>query len=601
MLNSNRTGQTPGSLGRFVLAAALVISGCHSESSDDVTQDVKHDAIEPQTESDPTSKNANAFQSFSPRKKTQSPTQEVPAIHFADVASQKNLQFQYDNGFSDAHLMTEATGGGAGWLDFDRDRFPDLYFAQGGDPTLPADETQPGDKLFRNLSGDEFIDVTAFASVHEYQFSQGTAVGDYDNDGFDDVFVTNVGRNRLLRNLGDGTFDNVTAETGMTTTLWSTSAAWGDLDLDGDLDLYVCNYADYDPLDPILCLSPDGKPATCHPKEVEAVPDSYFRNDGTGSFTLLSEELKLYGPGNKALGVAIADTNNDRRPDIFVANDTTANFLFVSSDGQSYREEATLMGCAVATDGHAQASMGVGIGDFDRNGFLDLYITHFSNDWNTMYVNLGEQGFHDRTNLLGLTTPTLRLLAFGTVMSDFNNDGWLDLLIANGHVDRATEEGIEYKMPAQLLAGREGRFTDVSADSGSYFEQPHLGRGIVTLDFNRDGRLDSVIVNQNEPVALLQNESPQSNWLSVELIGHQSNRRGIGARVSIETDNGTQIHELAGGGSYASTVQPIAWFGLGADQKIHSVSILWPSGIEQTVTDVATNQALAVVESLDTP
>lgn len=584
---------SPRSLSFPALLIALVIAGCHSDSTGVESETAGTSSIDPESTVDPPPE----LQPFSRKRRTESEARKSPPIRFSDVAADLNLRFQYDNGASEAHLMTEATGGGVGWLDFDRDGFPDLYFPQGGDPVQPADKSQPGDQLFRNISGEVFVDVSESAAVSEYRFSQGTAVGDYDNDGFDDVFVTNVGPNRLLRNLGDGTFQDVTADTGMTTKLWSTSAAWGDVDRDGDLDLYVCNYADYDPLDPVVCLTADGRPATCHPKEVEAVPDSYFRNDGTGEFKLMSRELQLYGPGNKALGVAIVDTDNDRWPDIFVANDTTANFLFTSNDGQSFHEDATLRGCAVATDGHAQASMGVGVGDFDRNGFLDFYVTHFASDWNTMYVNLGEQGFHDRTSLLGLASPTMRLLAFGTVMADFNNDGWLDLLVANGHVDRATEEGIEYRMPAQIFAWSGRRFDEVSAEAGEYFGQPRLGRGIVTLDFDRDGRLDAAVVNQNEPAALLRNTSPPSNWLAVELIGQQSNRRGIGARIAVTTDGGTQYHELAGGGSYASTVQPVAWFGLGTDALIHSLTILWPAGSEQTVTNVAPNQTLVVVES----
>lgn len=597
MLKASQAHPVAARLSHLFLVFILTVPGCRGESNSDTPLSEGSESHKSESTTEGASAPENAFQSFSRKKQSQIRAEDIPPVRLTDVAAGMGLDFQYSNGVSDARLMTEATGGGAGWLDFDRDGFGDLYFPQGGDPVQPAGESQPRDQLFWNLSGEEFVDVTESAAIFDYQFSQACAIGDYDNDGFDDVFVSNVGRNRLLRNLGDGTFEDATHETGMTTEFWSVSAAWGDLDLDGDLDLYVCNYADYDPLDPIPCLTPDGKPGTCHPKEVDPVPDSYFRNDGTGAFTLLSDELKLNGPGNRALGVAIADFSNDGWPDIFVANDSTENFLFISDEGQQFHEEAVLRGCAVAAGGHAQASMGVAVGDFDRNGFLDFYITHFTNDWNTMYVNLGEQGFHDRTNLLGLAAPTMRLLGFGTVMSDFNNDGWLDLLVANGHVDQLTGEGIEYEMPAQLFGGRGRRFVDISSQAGSYFEQLHLGRGIVTLDFNRDGRLDAVIVNQNAPVALLQNDSAQSHWLAVELIGQRSNRRGIGARVAVETAEGTRIHELVSGSSYASTVQPVAWFGLGGDHHHHEVTILWPSGTRQTVSDVAPDQTLVVIES----
>ncbi|MDA1041238.1 MAG: VCBS repeat-containing protein, partial [Planctomycetota bacterium] len=355
--------------------------------------------------------------------------------HFVDVADDRGVRHVYLNGEAGRSLMVEAIGGGAGWLDYDRDGQWDLYLVQGGDPAAVDRGDQPTDQLFRNGGSAGFVDVSAAAVLIAQGYGQGVAIGDYDDDGFDDIYVTNVGRNALYRNLGDGTFLDVTTEAGVGDPRWSSSAAWADLDGDGDLDLYVCNYLDYDPLKPLDCRNAVGEPRICHPRDIDAVPDECFLNQGDGTFRASAVALGLHGPGNKALGVAVADFTGDGLPDIYVANDTEPNFLFRQRGDGTYDEVALALGCAVDRDGNAQASMGVAAGDYDADGVLDLYVTHFHDDSNTLYRGLGAAGFEDITALVGLHGPTLDRLGFGAVMADFDADSHMELLVANGHIE----------------------------------------------------------------------------------------------------------------------------------------------------------------------
>ena len=540
-------------------------------------------------------------------KEDQPDGETVACPRFEDVHAERGLEHVYVNGESGASLMVEAIGGGAGWIDFDRDGHWDLYLNQAGDPAVIDRTGQPTDRLFRRrppLKGEStggFVDVTAACGIVETGYSQGVAVGDFDDDGFDDVYVTNVGANSLFRNLGDGTFVEIAARVGVDDQRWSSSAAWADLDLDGDLDLYVCNYVQYDPLHPIDCRNVKGESRICHPRDVEHWPDECFENLGDGSFRPVARAWGLEGPGNKALGVAVADFTNDGRPDIYVANDTTANFLFVSEPAGKtggsprFTESAILLGCAVDRNGMAQASMGLAVGDYDGNGWLDVYSTHFYDESNTLYRNLGATGFEDVTGAVGLHEPTLPRLGFGTVMADFNQDGRPELLVANGHVENYPGNPL-LKMKAQVFAFNGRRFQDCSAAAGPYFDTKAVGRGVAAADYDADGDLDVVIAHQNLPAALLENRSERGHWLSIEAIGRQSNRRGIGCRVTVKAGGREWVQELAGGTSYASTHQPILVFGLGAVPGPCTVDIRWPLGATQTLTDVAVDQPLVLRE-----
>lgn len=499
-------------------------------------------------------------------------------VRLTEVQEQLGLKHRYENGDQGKAYLVETIGAGCGWLDFDLDGRPDLYLNQAGHSTKSDRSNEPSDELFHNL-GDRFEKVSDAAKIDERFYSQGVAVGDFDNDGFDDVYVTNVGENTLWMNCGDGTFIEMASFAGVADPRWSTSVAWGDIDLDGDLDLYVCNYCVYDPADPKVCKNRYGQNKICNPSEMEAWPDACFINKGDGTFTDQAVELGLTGDGNRALGVAIADFTNDGWPDIYVANDTTENFLFVNEKGQSFIDEAGLMGCAVDRAGGPQGSMGLAVADYDRNGFLDLYCTHYYEESNTLYANLGEQGFVDQTAAEGLHRPTLNFLGFGTVFADLNSDTREELMVLNGHVDHS-KQASDPRMNPQLFTRLEtGRWLDISGQAGKFFDQKRMGRGLATCDFDLDGDVDLACVPENDEFALLENaSSAENNWVRFRFHGVTSNRKGIGCRVRIQCGEYSAVQELCGGTSFAVSHEPVLHFGLGNASAELTAEVEWPSG-----------------------
>lgn len=522
---------------------------------------------------------------------------EQPAIQFDDLHADLGVEFQFDTGANGRALMPESLGGGGGWIDFDRDGSPDLYLVQGGNPT-----EQPchpiGDRLFRNVS-QRFVDVTASTRRMDREHGQGLAVGDFDNDGFDDLLVTNVGPDVLMRNLGDGTFEDVTSLAGVADPRWGSSAAWADLDLDGDLDLFVCNYLQYDVFHPKDCHFDDGRPAVCHPDHLDPEDNACYENLGDGTFREVTKAWGLLAPGSKSLGVVVADFNGDFRPDVYVANDTTANHLFMNLGEGQFVEQAVELGCAMNGIGQYQASMGIACGDYDRNGFLDLYVSHFSSDSNTLYANLGPVGFHDVTQSEGLHKPTLPYLGFGTVMRDFNADGQEELLVTNGHIDDWRYKNELYAMPPQLFTCRDGRWHEQSRQAGEYFQGNYLGRAVSVADYDRDGDDDLLIVHQDHPAAILQNNSPRQHWLQLEFIGKQSNRRGVNAIVELHQGSRTWHYQMVAGTSFCAAHQPMVSIGLGDNAADCEISVRWPvpgSPVQRVNTAV---DRTVVIQELD--
>ena len=514
-----------------------------------------------------------------------------------DAAAELGVHHVYNNGASPRALMVESTGGGCGWLDFDRDGLVDLYLTQGGDPCPPAAVNWVPDQLYRQTSDGRFVNVFADAALQDEGFGHGVAAGDFNNDGFDDLFIANAGVSRLFLNLGDGTWQDTGVSLIGARRVWSSTPAWGDPDRDGDLDLYVCNYAIYDPCNPVECLDKDGIPSICHPRNVEPEPDLYFRNEGDGRLVECAQTLGLFGRGNKALGVVIADMNGDHWPDIYVANDTTANFLFINNgSGTGFTESAQLLGGAFSATGEPQASMGVAYGDYDRNGWPDLLLTHFTGESNTLYQNRGAQGLHDVSHLTGLREPSLPKLGFGTIMDDLNSDGHMDLFVTNGHIDPRYAESEGYEMVPQLFSFDGQRWRERPAAAGDFFSRELVGRAVGTADFDRDGDLDLCVVHHNSPVALLRNESTDGRTLMVRLIGRDSNRNAVNVRVQVECGGEQLVQELPGGTSYAASHERLLHFGLGALQGALQVRVFWPSGAEQVFEVSAETRALQILE-----
>jgi hypothetical protein len=496
--------------------------------------------------------------------------------------------------------LFETAGAGAGWLDYDADGHWDLYLNQGGDATVTSDEHQPNDALFRNAGDGTFQNVTAMAGVVEQGYSQGVAVGDFDNDGFDDVYVTNLGRNTLFHNLGDGTFQEVADRVGVDDPRWSASAAWADLDLDGDLDLYVCNYCVYDPQHPLECRSDEGEPRICHPRDIEPALDECYINRGDGTFSAEARQRGLVDAGGRGLGVAVADLNNDGLPDIFVTNDVSANFLFVNQGSGMFEEMALVLGCATDANGNLMANMGVGVYDIDGNGYLDLYVTHFHQESDTLYRNHGEGGFQDESAVMGLIPLTMDRLAFGVVMADFDQDREPEVFTACGHIENSPGYAF-YRMAPQLFTFDGRQWLQCSHQAGAFFLDKRVARAVASCDYDEDGDLDLLVAHENSPAALLCNESQRGHWLKFLFRGRESNRRGIHCRVTVTAGEGTWMQELCGGTSYAATHQPTLVFGLGDWSLPCMITVRWPSGRVQTLAAVSVDQTLVLDEEQAQP
>jgi tetratricopeptide (TPR) repeat protein len=509
---------------------------------------------------------------------------------FRDDATPSRLEFVFDNGESPIHQLPEMASGGVGLLDYDGDGWLDVYLVQGGHFPPNPTGSEAGDRLFRNRGDGTFEDVTHSAGISGFArgYGHGVAVGDVDNDGHPDLFLTRWRSYALCRNRGDGTFEDVTARWGLGGDRdWPTSAAFADLDNDGDLDLYVCHYAAWDPNHPQLCQSPGAKGyISCDPHIVASLPDHVFRNDG-GRFVDVTADAGIVDPDGRGLGIVAADLDDDGKVDLYVANDGTANYLFHNRGGFRFEEIGQTAGVAANAEGGYQAGMGVACGDLDGDGRLDLAVTNFFGESTSFFRNLGEGLFADHTAAIGLAAPSRYLLGFGTAFFDANNDGWLDLITANGHVMDSRPEA-PYTMPLQLLlGGPEGPLVDVSSQSGPPFLVPHLGRGLATGDLDNDGRVDGLVVAQNEPPVYLHNRTEGGHFLTIRLEGTSSNRDAVGARVTLSAGGRRRVAQRVGGGSYQSASDPRLHFGLGGARRVEWLEVRWPSGRLDRYEDLA--------------
>jgi tetratricopeptide (TPR) repeat protein len=520
------------------------------------------------------------------------------APRFEDIAQSAGVAFRYDCGATPNLFIADTMGGGVALFDFDNDGWLDIYFVNGC--PLPFDRRSPPrpNKLYRNNRGlGTFDDVTERARVAGRGYGMGCAVGDFDNDGHDDLFVTGLNQTVLYRNRGDGTFEDVTSRAGVSSSRWTTAAGFGDLDGDGDLDLVVVTYVEADVESDLECRDSARRLIHCQPERFPAQRDHLFRNNGDGTFTDVSHEAGIEVPEGKGLGLAIADFDGDSQLDIFVANDGTPNFLFRNCGRLHFEEVGLTAGVAYDASGKPTASMGVVAEDLNGDGRIDLFHTNFIDQTNTLRWNLGGGQFVDGTLAANLAAPSRSKTGFGTVAFDVDNDGTLDLFVANGHTDDQPWANIPMAQPPQLFLGQErGRFELVDSEASPYFARLVVGRGVASGDLDNDGQVDIVVVHRDRLASVLRNRTRSGHWLGLRLRGTRSGRTPIGARVVCSAAGRSIVRWLTSGTSYLSASDPRLWFGLGSTEKADRLEVRWPSGTVQAWSDVPADRILDVQE-----
>ena len=546
-------------------------------------------------------------QSTSPRPSSSSkipqtePSVERPSIRFTDVAVASGVSWTVRNG-EEAGLFTilESFGGGCAIEDFDRDDRLDFFLAGGG-YFGPDHEILPHPMaLYRQISDWNFIPVTSTACLNPIlHYNHGLWTADVDEDGFADLLITGWGGLQLFRNMGDGTFLDVSGSSGLTDSLWSLAAGWADLNRDDVLDLFVGHYVDWSfENDPICVDKRMGIRTVCDPSVFGGLPCVVYLGNGDGTFRPGCEELNIQGIG-KTLGVVIADVNHDNQPDIYVANDTLPNQLYASQPTGCYREVGIETGVALGETGTSDGSMGVDFGDLTGDGKPDFWVANYENQTFALYRNLGNDMFSHASRAFGVTAVGSTAVGFGTIILDADGDGLLDIFCANGHIWAPNSTIAREQLPYLFQNDQCKRFRDIAPLAGDYMRSPHLGRGAAMGDLDANGTPDLIVTHTNEPVAVLRNDTPIKNWLSVHLIGRTSPRSGIGAKVIISTGSSRQTGYIKGGGSYLSTSSRTQLFGLGSATHVERIEVVWPTGRTSTLANVPSCQRIVVIEGVD--
>ncbi len=531
---------------------------------------------------------------------------------FVDVTQSSHVIFNAQASHTSKKYLIETMGSGAALFDYDNDGRLDIFLVNGAplaDPTpLGTIPQKSGPKywnrLFHQKPDGTFEDVTEKAGLEGTGYDMGVAVGDYDNDGYDDLYVTGYGGNHLYHNNGDGTFTDVTKQSGTGGSGWSTSATWVDLDNDGLLDLVVLRYMKWDFNDIYCGEHREGYRAYCHPDTFQPISPLVYHNDGNGHFTEVAAKVGLDKPG-KGLGIAVADYDRDGKIDIAIANDSMLEYLYHNKGDGTFEEVGLPSEMAVDGDGRTFAGMGIDFQDYNNDGLPDMVITDLANQKYALYKNNGDGSFSYDSYVSGIGSMTLLHSGWGIHFLDYDNDGRKDLLIVQGHdLDTISLDypQLHYKEPMMLANNTGSGFVNVSEESGDIFKQAWAGRGLAIGDIDNDGRLDAVVTTNGGPAYVIRNETKTNNhWLTLLLVGHRTNRDGIGSVIKLTTADGSQWDTVTTGGSYLSSSDKRAHFGLGSAKVAESIEIRWPSGIIQTLKNIAADQILKVDEPAGTP
>jgi enediyne biosynthesis protein E4 len=527
---------------------------------------------------------------------------------FSEVsASASGITWVHTAGLSPEKYLPESTGAGCAFFDYDNDGWMDIYFVNSGkcDIFTPAQPLR--NTLYRNNRDGTFTDVTEKAGVAGGGYGMGVAVGDYNADGFPDLYVTQYGRSILYRNNGNGTFTDVTEQVGVAAPGWASSAVWFDYDNDGRLDLFVGRFVDFDKTKHHNCGAPNiaalkGLNEYCYPRVYSPMASWLFHNNGDGTFTDVSQKMGIADNPGKSWGVVATDINNDGWMDLFVANDTVANFLFMNRGGKRFEEVGFTAGVAFGEGGKARSGMGVDSADLNQDGWMDLFVTNLNHEFYGFYQNRHDETFDDIAAPSGIATATKLMSGWGVKFFDYDNDGNLDLIIANGHPDDLIEkiyDNVKYREPLLLFHNTSSGLKNVSGESGPLFSRPMSARGLAIGDFDNDGAVDVLISNNNEAPVLLRNSvGSQNHWLGVRLVGKKANIDAIGARVSYQAGDMKRSRMKVGGGSYLSSHDPRMVLGIGKHAKIDWVEINWPqpSGLKQRFEDLPVDRYITIHE-----
>jgi hypothetical protein len=540
--------------------------------------------------------------SFATPTRSQTTATKSP-IEFRDVTKAAGIGFVHNSGSYGRKYLPETLGPGVAFIDYDNDGWPDIFLVNGADwPGHVQKHTTP--KLYHNNHDGTFTDVTRKAGVGVEMFGLGVAVGDYDNDGFDDLFVTAYGQSHLFHNNGNGTFTDITEKAGFAGVKeFSTSAAWVDFDKDGRLDLVVGNYVEWSPETDLYCTLDGKSKSYCTPESYKGTSIRLWHNNGNGTFSDVTRKAGLLEPTSKTLGIAILDYDNDGWPDILLSNDTQPNKLYHNNGNATFTEKAVVAGVAFSEDGVARAGMGVDTADYDRSGNTSLLITNFSNQMISLYHNEGKGLFVDEAPRSEVGRASLLTLGFGCFFFDYDLDGWPDILVVNGHIDpdiQRVQNNVKYAEPPHLFRNLgKGHFEAVTKTVGAAFASARVGRSAAYADVYNNGRLDVLLSTNGGPAFLFRNDAAAgaaNHSLRIKLVGTQSNRDGIGAVVRVSTADGTQSQMLRSGSSYLSASELVLTFGVGQKDKVDSVEIRWPSGQLDKLSMIAAAQTVTVTE-----